>query len=46
METTTMLLVSNPANDSQWWSGPYLTSQVKGVIRQYAEMGYVIKDAG
>ena len=46
MEPTTMLLIQNPANGSQWWSGPYLVSSVPGVIKQYAEYGYLIKDAG
>ena len=46
MEPTTMLLIQNPANGSQWWSGPYLVSSVPGVIKQYAGYGYLIKDAG
>lgn len=45
MTSTTSLLVSNPANGSQWWSGPFLTSNVPAIIRQYAESGYVVKDA-
>ena len=44
METTQMLKVKNPTSGSTWWSGPYLTSQIAGVTKQYAEYGYLIVD--